>query len=711
VTPPRRYLFVIHYPVFGGPHNQALRLARPLAEAGWETVVLLPDEPGNSADRLREAGIEVVTAPLSRIRATADVRRHMRMAASVRTDVQTIGRVAREQEADLVLLGGLANPQAAIAARGEGIAVVWQLLDTRLPLAARAAYFPLLAHYADAIMVTGSRVAAVHPGVPSLDGRVISFFPPVDRTLFAPDPAVRAGVRRELGIPEDADVVGTAGNLNPMKGHRTFLRVAARLRGERPNLRFLILGADYSYRTEYSQSLWEEAEQLGLRLGESLIVRDPAGRLPELAQALDVFLLTSEPRSEGMPTVIGEAMALGKPVVAADVGAVADVVIDDTNGFVVPARDEDAFVAATRRLLGDQALRARLAAGATQSADRFSVEASTESHLEAFEVATARAAVRRATSLRDQRSVDALSLFDLQSVLVCPACRQELRWAADSTTCTVCGTRYPVADGIPVLLPPADGDAWKAQQAAFFDDADEAYEISRPHGTGNLYSWLLGEKFRRSLAGLGPDAPGTLVLTVCGGSGLDAEYLARAGFHVIASDLSLEAARRTRERAERHALPIVPIVADVEALPFRDRSVDLVYVHDGLHHLEMPLSGLHEMLRTARSSVSVNEPARAQATLVAARVGLAEHYEDAGNFIARVDPVEFEAVVRDAGFEVVKSERYAMLYRHEPGKVSRLLSQPGLFGFARNGVRVLNAVAGTHGNKMTLQAVRRDNMS
>ena len=260
-----------------------------------------------------------------------------------------------------------------------------------------------------------------------------------------------------------------------------------------------------------------------------------------------------------------------------------------------------------------------------------------------------------------------------------------------------------------MLLPPSDGDAWKEQQAAFFDHADEAYEISRPHGTGNLYSWLLGEKFRRSIAGLGAAPSGTLVLTVCGGSGLDAEYLARSGFRVIASDISLEAARRTRERAERHALPIVPIVADVEALPFRDQSVDLVYVHDGLHHLEAPLNGLHEMLRTARNSVSVNEPARAQATLVAARVGLAEHYEEAGNFIARVDPAEFEAVVSQAGFAIVSSERYAMLYRHEPGKISRVLSSPGLFGVARNALRLLNAVAGSQGNKMTLQAVRREN--
>jgi hypothetical protein len=64
--------------------------------------------------------------------------------------------------------------------------------------------------------------------------------------------------------------------------------------------------------------------------------------------------------------------------------------------------------------------------------------------------------------------------------------------------------------------------------------------------------------------------------------------------------------------------------------------------------------------------------------------------------------------VRSAGFEVVKSERYAMLYRHEPGKVSRLLSTPGLFGVARNGLRAFNAVAGAQGNKMTVQAVRRE---
>jgi SAM-dependent methyltransferase len=149
------------------------------------------------------------------------------------------------------------------------------------------------------------------------------------------------------------------------------------------------------------------------------------------------------------------------------------------------------------------------------------------------------------------------------------------------------------------------------------------------------------------------------------------------------------------------------VVADAEALPFRDRSIDLLYVHDGLHHLESPDRGLREMLRTSGTAISVNEPARARATLLAARIGLAEHYEEAGNFIARLDPGHVAGEMSAAGFDVVKNERYAMVYRHEPGRAARILSQPGLRVLTRAGFRAFNAAAGGIGNKLSLQAVRR----
>ncbi len=167
------------------------------------------------------------------------------------------------------------------------------------------------------------------------------------------------------------------------------------------------------------------------------------------------------------------------------------------------------------------------------------------------------------------------------------------------------------------------------------------------------------------------------------------------------------AVRRARERGRRHAFHLAVVVADAERLPFPDRSIDLVYVHDGLHHLEDPLVGLTEMARVARVAVSVNEPTRAAATRLAIRLRLSEEREEAGNDVARVDPDAVASTLEAAGFEIVHERRYAMVYRHEPGRASALLSAPPLFQIARGGLHGFNAVLGGLGNKLTLQAVRR----
>jgi SAM-dependent methyltransferase len=196
------------------------------------------------------------------------------------------------------------------------------------------------------------------------------------------------------------------------------------------------------------------------------------------------------------------------------------------------------------------------------------------------------------------------------------------------------------------------------------------------------------------------------ILTVCGGSGMDAEFLARAGGSVVAADISLEAARRARERARRFGFAISPVVADVERLPFTDQSFDIVYVHDGLHHLQRPIAGLREMARVAARAVSINEPARAAATRFAVRIGFAYDIEDAGNRVERIDPVELASALQDQGFRVVRLERYAMYYRHEPGSVIRALSREPLFTSLRIAFGIFNALAGSVGNKSTIQAVR-----
>jgi SAM-dependent methyltransferase len=202
---------------------------------------------------------------------------------------------------------------------------------------------------------------------------------------------------------------------------------------------------------------------------------------------------------------------------------------------------------------------------------------------------------------------------------------------------------------------------------------------------------------------------GKTVLTVCGGSGMDAEFLARHGASVISSDISFGAARRARERAGRHRLPITPIVADVERLPFADQAVDIVYVHDGLHHIEQPLEALREMARVARFAVSINEPARAAVTSLAVRLGFALEFEDAGNRVQRLSPDTVAAELELQGFVVTAVGRYGMYFKHQPGRLMMALSRPLILPFVKLFVQLFNALAGRYGNKLTVQAVRAAN--
>ena len=285
-----------------------------------------------------------------------------------------------------------------------------------------------------------------------------------------------------------------------------------------------------------------------------------------------------------------------------------------------------------------------------------------------------------------------------------------------------CKHVYVVTDGIPVLLDEGHQEihdevehlvgqrahGHKRAQAAFFDEAGASeFEITRPHGTPALYAWLLSEKLRRATQGIEAVISGREVLVVCGGSGMDAEFYARMGARVISSDISLGAARRTVERARRFGLEITAIVADAERLPFADRSMGVVAVHDGLHHLESPERSLAEMARVAAEAVSVTEPADAAITALAVKLGLALDREEAGNRVARLDLDDVSALLSQQGFRIVRADRYLMYYGHVPGPVTRLLSRPIVLPLLQGSIRLLNWLAGRLGNKMVVVATRK----
>lgn len=381
-----RVLFVIHYPVFGGPHNQALLLAHELERHGLHMTVLLPDGPGNAVPRLRSSGIDVVTVPLHRARATVDPRPLLQLCAHLPREIRAIRRLIREREIDLVQLGGLVNPHGAIAGKLEGVAVVWQLLDTRPPMMIRRLMMPLVVRLSDVVMTTGRQVATVHPGAEALEGRLLPFFPPVDPRIFEPGLVDRTAARGGFGFGADDLVIGTVGNLNPQKGHQYLLRAAARTRTIRPKVKILIVGASHETHRAYERDLHTLAEGLGLVIGKDVIFSGTLDDVRPALAAMDVFVLSSVPRSEGAPTAVEEAMMMNRPIVAANVGAVSELVDHGVTGFLVPPLDPAALSDAILRAAENPALRTAMGARARERAITLcSVNECARIHLEAYD--------------------------------------------------------------------------------------------------------------------------------------------------------------------------------------------------------------------------------------------------------------------------------------------------------------------------------------
>ena len=384
-------LFVIHYPVFGGPHNQARLLAPELEARGVSMTVLLPAEaerPGGASARLREGGVEVVTVPLGRVRATLDPRRQLRFLSGFPQDVKAIRGVIRSRKIHLVQIGGLVNPHGAIAARAEGVPVIWQLLDTRAPMMVRRLLMPLVLRLSDVVMTTGHAVADEHPGAKGLGDRLRVFFPPADPGYFLRDGVDVSAARGAFGFSPEDRVIGTVGNLNPQKGHEYLLLAAAHARTRLDDVRVLIVGSSHDTHRAYERKLHGLCRKLGLTLDRDVVFAGSLDDVRPALAAMDVFVLSSVPRSEGAPTVIEEAMLMQLPVVATDVGSVRELVDHENTGVVVPSGDPRALANAIVRLLEQPQTRTEFGLrGRDRAVATFSDEECARVHLSAYEYA------------------------------------------------------------------------------------------------------------------------------------------------------------------------------------------------------------------------------------------------------------------------------------------------------------------------------------
>lgn len=175
----------------------------------------------------------------------------------------------------------------------------------------------------------------------------------------------RGSVRRQYNIPENAKIIGMVARVAPQKDYATLIRAAARVVAVEKNVRFLVVGEHSG--TENYRKHYEEVKLMlaANALAPYFIFTDFQSDVTRFLDAMDIFVLSTH--CEGLPLVILEAMAQGKPVIATAVDGIPEIVANEKTGLLHRHEDDAQLSAQILALLQDEERAARLGETACQT--------------------------------------------------------------------------------------------------------------------------------------------------------------------------------------------------------------------------------------------------------------------------------------------------------------------------------------------------------
>jgi glycosyltransferase involved in cell wall biosynthesis len=340
-----KILFIVRQLNIGGAERQLVTLTNELAARGHDVIIASFYRGGALSEKLDFGRVRLVSLEK---RSRWDL---------LSLCVNTLRVVSQERPA--VVHGWMYTPNLmATVARifNPDVKLFWCMRTSNLDtvtdwMEKMAAWLESeLSRFADCIVVNSlaGLEHAVSEGYPR---NKMLFIPNgIDTNVFYPDDAARERVRAEWGVGHSEKLIGNVARFNPIKNHPLFLKAAARIAAERPDVSFVCIGHG---KASYLAELQDLTRSLGIDARVRWIQAPPDMRA--VYNALDVFCSSS--LSEGFPNVIGEAMACGRRCVVTDVGD-SKLVTGDT-GVVVPSNDLEALATGLRQELDRSGLNFR----------------------------------------------------------------------------------------------------------------------------------------------------------------------------------------------------------------------------------------------------------------------------------------------------------------------------------------------------------------
>jgi glycosyltransferase involved in cell wall biosynthesis len=313
----------------GGAERQVILLAKGLRRRGWRvSVVALSGAGGDAAVELIASGAAFLSLQMRK--GLADPRGWIRF-----------NRWLRRESPDVVHAH---LPHAAWLARWSRLAapvrvVVDTLHSSSTGTLGRRLGYRWSGWLADRVTAVSRAVAEAHRSAAMAGEDKLTVLPNgIDVEAWRPDAAVRAAVRRKIGLYEEF-LWFAAGRLDPVKDYPTLLWAMV----EVPERARLVIAGGGPFESE----LRRLSREFGLERRVRFLGFEPDVR--RWMQPADGFVLSS--RWEGLPMGLLEAAACALPAVATDVPGTREVIVDGQTGWLTPPGNAAALGAAMTRMM------------------------------------------------------------------------------------------------------------------------------------------------------------------------------------------------------------------------------------------------------------------------------------------------------------------------------------------------------------------------
>jgi len=336
----------------GGTAIVSRNLIEQIKHQGVNPVIICPGKDLVLTEEFRKCSNKVETVNSVRLTRTLNpIKWLLYVISFVQVNLKLL-KIIRKYKIDILHANSLGSfMYSFLVGKIMHILVIWHMHDILKERLSNRILCKILGLFATNIIAVSNAVRNSLLGFGIKENKIKVIYNGLNLEKWNPTKYNPMSLRNELKIDKDSFIFAIIAQITECKGQHIFIESAANiLRKHREDVLFLIIGESSSDDAEYKKKLMERVKELNVE--EKIVFTGRRNDIPNVFASINVSIVCSI-WPDSFPTVILEALAMAKPVIATNIGGISEEVVNNETGILVPPGNTKELVKAMTELLNN----------------------------------------------------------------------------------------------------------------------------------------------------------------------------------------------------------------------------------------------------------------------------------------------------------------------------------------------------------------------